>query len=396
MAGAGRPSKRRRVETDEIKHTSPSSMLLRIPLELRLQIYDYALSDVTITVAEQERNMFDSAIELDGEIEGVPSRYAPLIKNEYDPALMMVGPPTTVPYKSIMDQGAISQACASNTLAGVSMASMDSGYASAGSSMYSIASTSTTSLPLSTLAEKLSIVPAVTNMALLQVNKQIRNEMLTQMQSRTAKQTTLYATYPYGLLVLQHHYPALLKYSKHVIITGQYTSPDEASPSAASPTPPPDATQVAASKALQALTRTMYKSYRKVEPAVYYATMPTLHMRIYYPDERRYSSIWGDSTSPIVTAMQLIPSGYIETKTWRGRTANGVTMKVSPPKAEHQDDWRRAFCSVFRRAKASCLLSGRTPMRRTTRRTEDFWEESFGDADMFEALVPEEKCWSRM
>ena len=117
-------------------------------------------------------------------------------------------------------------------------------------------------------------------------------------------------------------------------------------------------------------------------------------MRIYYPDERKYSSIWGDDASPIVTAMQLIPSGHIECKTWRGRTANGVTMKVLPPKEEKdQGEWRRNFCSVFRRAKQQ---RGIRPARRDIRRNEDFWEEAFGDEQMFEALVPEEKCWNRM
>ena len=227
--GAGRPSKRRRVERVEDAEEPIPSLLLKIPLELRLQIYDYALSDITITVAEQERNAFDSTNpEEDGEIEGLPSKYVPLVKNEYDPDMVMVGPPKVVPYQGILDQYALPQLSATNSLAGVSM---DSGYASAGSSMYSIATTSTTSLPLFDLTNKPSSAPAVTNIALLEVNKQIRQEMLAHLQSRTCKQTTLYMTYPFGLLVLRHHYPALLKYTKNIVITGQYSAPEPAPPS---------------------------------------------------------------------------------------------------------------------------------------------------------------------
>merc|ERR1711981_474340 len=384
--------KRRRVESAGVTEPARSSLLLKIPLELRLQIYDYALSDVTIAVAEQERNISDSVNgDEDGHIEGIPSKYVPVVKNEYDPELVMVGPPATVPYRSVLEPYSLPQLTSASSLAGVSM---DSGYASAGSSMYSIATASSTSLPVSGPSFASPHIQPITNNSLLLINKQTRHEMLVHLQSRTCKQTTLYATYPYGLLVLRHHYPALLKHSKHIVITGQYTSPDPAPSTARSPSPPPTKTQLASSKALSSLTRTMYQSYRKVTPQEYYKSMRTLHMRIYYPDERKYSSIWGDDASPIVTAMQLIPSGHIECKTWRGRTANGVTMKVLPPKEEKdQGEWRRNFCSVFRRAKQQ---RGIRPARRDIRRSEDFWEEAFGDEQMFEALVPEEKCWNRM
>jgi hypothetical protein len=360
---------------------------MSIPLELRLQIYDYALSDVTIAVAEEESNLFDSGIDVDGEIEGVPRRYKPLVMNEYAADMVMVGPPPVAPSSGLFESSSLSRIGTQNSLAGVSM---DSGYASAGSSMYSIASTSTIDL---TLPSKNAPAPAVTNITLLQVNKQMREEMLSQLKSRTCKQTTVYATYPYGVLVLRKHYAALLKYTKHIVITGQYTSPEDlASPTASSPSPPTDPTQEAAAKALSLLTRSLYKSYRKVEPQQFYNSMPTFHMRIYFPDERRYASIW-QQDSPIPVAMQCIPAGQVECKTWRGRSGNGVTLRAQPP-TKNQDEWHKNFSCVFRRLRQqrTCIR----PARRDLRRTEEFWEDAFGDERMFEAVVPEATAWNRM
>jgi hypothetical protein len=408
--GAGRPTKRRRFE--EPKPEPKPCHFFKIPLELRLAIYDYALSDVTITVEEQDSNIFNSG-ELDSEVEGLPARYVPKVENEYKVDMVMVGAPKVVPYKNTLGQtvSLMGMSSADPSLAGVSM---DSGYASAGSSMYSIASTSTTSLPLSSIDDKLSNAPPITNISLLQINSQIRNEMLMQMRSRIAKQTTLYVTYPYGLLVLQHHYPALLQSAKHIVITGSYTSPEPASPSASSPKPPPDPTQLAATKALQRLTRTLYSSYRQVTPTEYYKRMQTLQMRIFYPDETRYSSVWGDADSPVVAAMQLIPAGYIETKTWRGRAGNAVTMKVRPPKLKsvrvkfegydkgkvgevRETKWVRNFSSVFRRFRGplGLALGQRAHWCGRAARREDFWEAAFGDEAAFEKEVPEERCWNK-
>lgn len=114
-------------------------------------------------------------------------------------------------------------------------------------------------------------------------------------------------------------------------------------------------------------------------------------MRIFYPDERRYSSVWGDDQSPVVAAMPFIPAGDIEAKTWRGRLGNGVTLKVRPPQLKNDTRGVRTFISVFRRFKGQ----RRQCCRREARKIEEFWEESFADAERFEKEVPEERCWNK-
>ncbi|KIV99123.1 hypothetical protein, variant [Verruconis gallopava] len=366
----GRPTKRRRVANPSEKPEAESSLLFKLPLELRLHIYNYALNDVTITVADQGQHIHNPANDLCCKIEGLPLRYVPLVTNTYSPDNMMIGPPKALSNEHMrrsLDMLGMNNSGDNS----ITQMSMDSGYSSATNSIYSNLQAATINPSFSNFEGKLDNVQSVTNISLLRINSQIRNEMLTHLQSRMCTRTTLYVTYPYGLLVLRHHYPALLRYAKSVVITGTYES----------------------TKTLRQLANALFSSYRKVTPATFYDTMPTLNLRIFFPDERRYSSVWGETGNPIVAAMQLVPAGYIETKTWRARLGNGVTLKAGPPKTEGETKWTRSVSSAFRRLKAPRPLCSR--YRRNKKSSEDFWMRSFGDEEMFERDVPEERCWNR-
>jgi hypothetical protein len=55
-----------------------------------------------------------------------------------------------------------------------------------------------------------------------------------------------------------------------------------------------------------------------------------LEMRIFYPDESTYSSVWGDERSPIVEALRNICGGNIDMEVWRGRRGSGVLLVARP------------------------------------------------------------------
>jgi hypothetical protein len=69
-----------------------------------------------------------------------------------------------------------------------------------------------------------------------------------------------------------------------------------------------------------------------------------LELRIYYPGDDSYSTVWGDDCSPIVMALRNIYIGDIGITVYRGRYGTGVHL-TAKTNAEN----RRVVSTVWRR-----------------------------------------------
>jgi hypothetical protein len=269
--------------------------LLSLPIELRLQIYNWALvetSDVTVTVAEREHNTFDDS-ESVSTIEGLPGSYVPVIRNEYDAELLKVGMPTTLPPLGL-DQLGVN-------------ASMDSGYGSFGS----CDRTPSSGYNLRSAASQPAI-PPLTSLSILLTNKQIHEEFSLHIKHPTASHSTLHVTYPYGIIVLQELYPALLRHCEKVCVSGYYDGDNSASSTSSSrpqagggnrshtATQRGPAVPIVDRKTHKAATAALTRLTRTILSPDTHATLKSMEMRMFYPDETRY----GTQISP---TLRLLP-----------------------------------------------------------------------------------------
>ncbi|OAL55427.1 hypothetical protein IQ07DRAFT_582916 [Pyrenochaeta sp. DS3sAY3a] len=182
------------------------SALLDLPTEIRCHIYDYLLSDrqaITISagyVTVLGHRIEDRARKLD--IPGLPLDLAPLVRCHHDTSVLSVANPPTV---SIEEGG---------------------------------------------LDDSETRKPYPAPLALLQTCRVINDELTdytrgkrriaqarssgecdkTQDSESDKEGLSIYVTYPYGVLVLKHQYPYLLKQARRVFISGYFTSPTDAEP----------------------------------------------------------------------------------------------------------------------------------------------------------------------
>ncbi|KAF2491454.1 hypothetical protein BU16DRAFT_529970 [Lophium mytilinum] len=335
-------------------HMTSRSFLLELPTELRLAIYDFALSDpdnITITsapVAGDDPTAPDYIPR--NEIPGLPANHVPVVRSCYDASLLSITNPISV--DKPQERG-------SNGHSGL---------------------------------------PHPTSFALLQTSRQINAEVAEHIRFRAPKNAnsglSLYTSYPYGLLVLKALYPSLLRQARSVHICGYYTlkprestssitssgsstsstasastsmssssdsgstqsSSTDSSMSAADsfrinmqgrrprvrlPTPPPRpvqhqphpaATTVLARSAIASLIRTL------LPPAptpgsnnpIPLPMFKNLELRVYYPDECAYAQVWSDDNSPVIDTLRNTCGGLIDMEVWRGRRGCGVCVKVRP------------------------------------------------------------------
>lgn len=351
----GRPAKR--VKREEPK---PRCFLLEIPIEIRLLIFDFALAEtnhITISVAELEKNIFNNS-EPEETIEGIPGKYVPLVKNEFDPKMMEIGKVGLVPLPDLLG---------ARTLTG----SMDSGYGSFDTS--SAVGGGKFGGP------NRPEIPLLTSMSLFLTNRQIHDEMTAHIKHPTSERSTLHVNYPYGIIVLETLYPSLLRYAEKICVSGWYDSKSDGSlftslatpirePSGLSLSETPEDVYEIANSALTRLIRTTMGSTQ--HPA-----LKSLSFRIFYPREAQYSVIWSCNNSPVVVALKNMCGGKVDMKVLRGNCGNGIVMNVTPGcKNRHlTTTWRKFQGNRTKEAMA--------------------WR-AFGDEQVWNTDVPKGQCWS--
>ncbi|CAK1361448.1 hypothetical protein CB0940_03177 [Cercospora beticola] len=183
--------------------------------------------------------------------------------------------------------------------------------------------------------------------ALSWINKQIKNEIHRHFSIPTQRGTSLWVQYPSGLHILHTTTPQLLRQSRSVHLAGSYT-PRHYCPSRvarlgtrhALPQEPLQGKLVPDSeKQLEQLVRSCLG--RDLQHSV-----DLIEMRIYYPGENSYSTVWGDDESPVVVALRNIDRGEIDIEVWRGQQGTGVRLcaKRSP-----EEDKKRVVSTVWRK-----------------------------------------------
>jgi hypothetical protein len=315
---------------------------LSLPLELRLEIYDYALlesNELTIaTILDRSDDPTPSFVP------GVPENHIPIIHNGFDEDLLsfthlapqewstpdsaLVTPASSLPPTPMSTPPLTRQ----NSYFG-SDASLPIKPAPFGSSNPYAAGGTDSSTAYS---------PESSPYSLLATCAQIRAELSSYLSRRTADPLTLHISFPYGLLVLQHMYPALLTAAKTVNICGFYTgehsrwSQRERLPHYQSkPDPrwpnPPNISPLAHNLAWRALTDAIAALFGPPEdPRSRNPGFESLSVRVFYPSPQRYGVSICDAESPWCVVMSNIEEGVIDSRCWRGAGGTAWAMQARP------------------------------------------------------------------
>ncbi|KZM25175.1 uncharacterized protein EKO05_0008521 [Ascochyta rabiei] len=341
---------------------------LSLPTELRCHIYDCLLAEPhAITVSAGYTTLFghrlrDKARKVD--VPGLPLDFAPLVRSSHDAALLSVATPPEV----ALDQ--------------------QDGWSGGSPQLH---------------------LPGP--LALLRTCRMLNDELRDYMRGRKARNAarkaartndtpptashdteglSLYLSYPYGVLVLNHLYPSLLQHARRVYLSGHYTSAKEAhlplnasldsntdlsltpqssfaartpvrsmcratanpaprlrstrtrlrldpplqqaTPPSKPPTAFPAVDKSTSSTALAALADTLRVLFPPT-PAPTACRPPqlvSLHARILYPGADSYSSVWSDESSPVSHLLRGICGGKIDMQVKRGSLGCGVSVGVVP------------------------------------------------------------------
>ena len=284
--------------------------LLTLPVELRLQIYDLILSSnptITIGTAELTGPHHEIIHRLYGAgrkpFEGIPQNHEPYIEAGYNAGLLSITDPAVIDLKA--------------------------------------ASTKE-------LADADAHVPHTAQTSLLLVCKQVNDELRSHFKILSNKSTSLFIQYPRGLHVCRTLAPHLLRQAKSVHVAGAYVSRTYCPARAACLGPRPALPEEFDGK-LQGQTTPnstaqlsdLMKSLFGPEPV---NRVAKLELRIYYPGEDAYSSVWGDDSSPTVVALRHIHFAKVGIEIWRGRYGTGVYLT-----AKASEERKRVVSTVWRR-----------------------------------------------
>lgn len=355
---------------------------LSLPVELRCHIYGYLYTDPqTITVSAGYITVFGSRIQdrcRETEIPGLPLELTPLVRCEYDPKLLSVANPPTVPMEDIESEKLIYPA---------PMA---------------------LSLSCRLVYDEMTDFVSGQQRIAQALSKDVRSKTEDSEQDKDG--LSLYVTYPYGVMVLKQIYPYLLKHAKRVHISGHYTPTPEGEPlpalvpsssmnsevdindrltpsssfvaaeSFGTPAPldyrngnsngshhgslkrpaptsqsqthrsntrprlrlDPPLTSTARQSTRTALTFPAYAPATSgLAPCALSHLVSTLlpptptrltklTARILYPGENSYASVWSDEASPICHILRSICGGKIDMQVKRGAAATGVCLTARP------------------------------------------------------------------
>lgn len=254
--------------------------LLELPLELRMEIYDYVLSDaeaITISSAPVTGHPADVLHHLTftGRVDGLPLNHEPIASQFYDPSLLSLRNPPT------------------------SLVTTD------GKSTYTQASRN--GLPTNSL---------------LLTNKQICSEVMSESHHLfNSKRLSLFVSYPYGLHVLTRTCPHLLRRARSIHISGFY---DE-SPGRA-----------LHAKAL----RRVILAVLGPEPIT---QIEKLELRILHHADRQHHVVWDDDRSPYCVTLWNTYLAKINVEIHRNMNlkGTGLFLTASPgPNRSLSTVWR--------------------------------------------------------
>lgn len=296
-------------------------LLLELPVELRLLIYDYALfTHDHVTISTGLKCSFASPVDSgyesddgrdsDDLIPGLPSDFEPVVLPRFAPDFLHI------------DQPPIFDTCA------VAVAAEEDRHGE-----------SDNDADEDPVAHPRANLPLTTPLALLQTNRQIKDELTWHLKSQRAqdRKIALYLTYPYGLLVFQHMCPDLIRLVRSIHISGYYypTHAQEQVKQArdyhwmqrlfTQPPPTDESVIKAANSALKKMTRTILSPTPKTP-------MEELELRIYHPGPKGNELIWRSDgpTSPICVALSNTFGGTIDSSVIQGGRGVGAWLKITP------------------------------------------------------------------
>ena len=285
---------------------------LELPVELRLHVYAFALLDhptVTIGTAQLTGAPPDIIHRLHGSkrapYPGIPEYHEPVVATGYNASLLSITDPATIPLT-----------------------------------------------PLTSAPQEGFERPYTALTSLLLVNRQVHSELEAHFKLAKNKRTSLFISYPHGLHVCKTLTPHLLRQARSLHIAGQYISRTFCPARAActgprrgvpeldvkynSGSPMPDF-----SAQLTELVTTSFGASPR------FPDIRQLDLRIYYPGDDAYSTVWGDDSSPIVVALRHIFCGEVGIEVWRGRNGTGVFLNAR--RNADAAEKRRTVSTVWRK-----------------------------------------------
>ncbi|KAK5172559.1 uncharacterized protein LTR77_002679 [Saxophila tyrrhenica] len=300
---------------DTSEHEAEPCHFLRLPTELRLQIYAYALHEhpyITIGSAQLVGRHADIVHKLYADERtphpGLPDNSIPLLEPTYSPSLLSLTTPPTLSASS--------------------------------------PSSPTTAAPHISLA------------SLHLLCRQTHHDLLTHFSGPEAHHTRLFLSYPNGLNILRT-LPGtsnLLAQTRSLHIAGAYRPHNFSASRAAtlgSTTHPPFVDEhfhggwsPNSAGQLSALIAGLFG------PKPTHPGLTKLELRIYYPGSDSYSVVWGDDDSPTVIALRNVFDGEINVEVWRGQRGTGVYVNVTRDEAGQRKEGerpKRVVSTVWRR-----------------------------------------------
>ncbi|KAG9195523.1 hypothetical protein G6011_00644 [Alternaria panax] len=351
------------------------SGFLSLPTEIRCQIYEYLLTEEhAITISAGYTTCFDNRIKdraRKTDIPGLPLDLAPLARRHYDPSLLSVAKPPTIP----IDNG---------HMEGIEGERL--GFPAA------VALLLTSRLIKDELADCIRRRSHIT-----QARSAVDADGVVQDDGEDQEGLSLYVSYPYGVLVLKSQYPYLLKQARRVYISGYYTprpengldpqDPDASDDerltpsssfaassfnapasgpstsftrSSSNPSPrtarhavsinstrprlrldPPLARESRHANNVPRIFPSFSASTSNEAPAALAHLIATLFPKhttpltkltthILFPGEGSYGSVWGDDNSPVSHILRSICGGKISMKVMRGSLGTGLVLTARP------------------------------------------------------------------
>lgn len=170
-----------------------------------------------------------------------------------------------------------------------------------------------------------------THQSLLLVNRQINGELTSHFNLPRNRRTSVFASFPYGLYILKKTAPRLLHQAQSIHIAGKY-SPSDFIPERAActgehhPHIPIKHHGNFAPNSSELLGQLIAATFGPVP--IYHVRK--FEMRVYYPGDDSYSTVWGDDSSPTVVALRNICNAEVGIEVWRGRYGTGIYLCATP------------------------------------------------------------------